>query len=248
MESRKNYIVPIIDLEKKKERSNHQNVFGDFDVENLVIKEPSSNKVVVSDIVYKYDDEEYNLFLDLPKRFSYGIQEIYPYESSDKKNCTGLQFSYFIDEPGKEESSNRIKGIFDYLVEETRDFVEDKNREDPDKLPETITSAIVSEGELVKPIYFVGANSETHRSYFKLDTTKTRNGLKVDTKVNGPLGKDSLDYLDLKAQIRPVVWVKGVYFNNITDAQYPVSLVLRAVQMKIEPEEQRCELVDIYDD
>ena len=54
MESRKNYIVPIIDLEKKKKRSNHQNVFGDFEVENRVIKETLMNEVV-----YKYNDEEY---------------------------------------------------------------------------------------------------------------------------------------------------------------------------------------------
>ena len=131
MDSRKDYIVSIID----------------FDISKLVIKEPTINKLVLSDIVYKHDDEEYNLFLDPQDRFSYSIQEIYPYESSeeDEKICTGLQFSYFIDKPGEEESSDRIKSIFDDLVMDTEEFVQDECNKDCTKLPETITSAIASE-------------------------------------------------------------------------------------------------------
>ena len=78
---------------------------------------------------------------------------------------------------------------------------------------------VILSSEVVKPIYFKGANSKLNRSYFKLNTTKTRNSLRVDTKIRGPLGQDPLDYtcIDVKALIRPVVWVKGVYFSELND-------------------------------
>ena len=251
MEGRKNYIVPLKDLDKKVKYSNAQNTFGCFDCGNVVIKAPVTKTVkdveyTNSDIVYSYGGKECNLFIDLPPRYSFGIRRMYPFgmleEEKTLAKCNGLQTSYVLDDSDDQDTSDEIKDLFDQLSELVDEFLDEKDNKN--KLPNSTINSLTAENEeIVKPVYNKSSNSDLDICYFKINTFGSGRNLKVDAKICGPSGSNPFDYIDVRGRIRPMIWIKNIYFGE------KVTFQIRIVQMRIDPKISVAETIpDIYDD